>query len=83
MFKDSSLHFAEEKAKFKASLQSRLEDSCVPTFSSLETLEEELIIGILQISVEVPGFSSKKNKDWFDENNEEIQELMMKKRLTP
>ncbi|KAL8604148.1 hypothetical protein ACOMHN_047360 [Nucella lapillus] len=31
-------------------------------------------------SEEVVGFSTKKNKDWFDENDQHIQELLAKKR---
>ena len=35
---------------------------------------------ILRTSEEVLGFTTKKNKDWLDENNQEIQELLSKKR---
>ena len=37
---------------------------------------------ILQASNETLGFSAKKNKDWFDENNEEIQKMLATKRST-
>lgn len=35
---------------------------------------------ILKTSVEVLGHAKKKNKDWFDENDKEIQQLLAKKR---
>ncbi|XP_069771587.1 uncharacterized protein [Narcine bancroftii] len=35
---------------------------------------------VLQSTEEVLGFSSRKNKDWFNENSQEIQELLAKKR---
>ena len=35
--------------------------------------------GILQASNKTLGFSTKKNKDWFDENNEEIQKMLATK----
>lgn len=54
----------------------------IPTDSSPETLWEKLKTSILQTSVEVLGFSSRKNKDWFDDNHVEIQELLMRKRST-
>jgi len=74
------LQSAEVKADFQAGLESRLVDSSCPTDPSPETLWEHLKIAILQTSEEVLGFVTKKNKDWFDENNQEIQELLVKKR---
>jgi len=68
------------KADFQAGLESRLVDSSCPTDPSPETLWEHLKIAILQTSEEVLGFVTKKNKDWFDENNQEIQELLVKKK---
>ena len=47
---------------------------------SPETLWDQLKRAILQISEEVLGFTTYKNKDWFDENNQEIQKLLAKKR---
>lgn len=35
---------------------------------------------VLQTSEDTLGFSTKKNRDWFDENNLEGQELLSKKR---
>ena len=69
------------KANFQAALQSRLEDASIAKDPSPETLWEKLKTGILKTSAEVLGFSSKKNKDWFDENNGGIQELLVKKRF--
>ena len=68
------------KADFLAGLQSKLEKSDCPEDTSPETLWDQLKSAILQISEEVLGFTTKKNKDWFDENNQEIQELLVKKR---
>jgi len=45
-----------------------------------ETLWATLKTAILQSSEEVLGFSTKKNKDRFDENDQEIQQLLAKKR---
>ena len=44
-----------------------------------ETPWGQLKSAILQKSEEVQGFTTK-NKDWFNENNQEIQELLAKKR---
>ncbi len=35
---------------------------------------------VLQTSEDTLGFSTKQNKDWFNENNLEVQELLLKKR---
>ena len=45
-----------------------------------ETLWNKLKSAILQTSEEVLGFTTKKNKDWSDENNREIQEQLAQKR---
>ena len=41
---------------------------------------DQLKSAILQTSEDVLGFTTEKNKDWFDVNNQEIQELLAKKR---
>ncbi|XP_023815252.1 uncharacterized protein LOC111948070 [Oryzias latipes] len=76
----SGLQSAETKAKFQASLQSRLEDTSRPSDPSPVPLWEQLKSVILQTSEQVLGFSSRKNKDWFDENDLVIQELLANKR---
>ena len=48
--------------------------------TSPETLRDQLKSAILQTSEEVLGITTKKNKDWFNENNQEIQKLPAKKR---
>ncbi|XP_063615913.1 uncharacterized protein LOC134789136 [Penaeus indicus] len=74
------LQSAEVKADFQAGLQSKLEIIDCPEDPSPETLWDQLKTAILQTSEEVLGFTTKRNKDWFDENNQEIQELLTKKR---
>ena len=68
------------KADFQSNLQSRLEDPSLAADPSLEDMWDHLKFSIAMASEEVLGFASKKNKDWFDENNQEIQELLVKKR---
>ena len=79
-FKVSSFKSAVVKADFQAGLQSKLEDASSTTEPSPETLWTQLKTAILQTSAEVLGLSTKKSKDWFDENNVEIQELLVSKR---
>ena len=74
------LKSAEVRADFQSNLQSKLEDSDSLTDPCPETLWAHLKTAILQSSEEVLGFSTKKNKDWFDENDKEIQQLLAKKR---
>jgi len=74
------LQSAEVKADFQADLQSKLESVDCRKDPSPETLWDQLKTAILQTSEEVLGFTTKRNKDWFDENNQEIQELLTKKR---
>ena len=65
-----------QSAKVKADFQ--FHNSDWPEDTSPETLWDQMKSAILQISEEVLGFTTK-NKDWFDENNQEIQELLAKK----
>ncbi|XP_037790205.1 uncharacterized protein LOC119585608 [Penaeus monodon] len=74
------LQSSEVKADFQADLQSKLESVDCRKDPSPETLWDQLKTAILQTSEEVLGFTTKRNKDWFDENNQEIQELLTKKR---
>ena len=79
-FKLSKLQSAEVKTIFRADLQTKLgQDSCSKD-SSPEALWNKLKTAILQTSKNVLGLSTKKNKDWFDENNHEIHDLLAKKR---
>ena len=80
-FNLNKLQSAEVKADFQAGQQSKFENRNCPEDTS-ETLWDQLKSAILQTSEELLGFTTKKNKDWFDENNQEIQELLAKKRLS-
>ena len=68
---------AEVKTKFQPGLQCNLKETSEP---SPETLWNQLKRAILKTSEEVLGYNQKKNKDWFDENDSEIQDLLSKKR---
>ena len=68
------LHF-----KPKLGLQFMFENIDCPEDTS-ETLWNKLKSAILQTSEEVLGFTTKKNKDWSDENNREIKEQLAQKR---
>ena len=54
-------------------------DLAVTIPDTSEILWDQLKSAILQISEEVLGFTTE-NKDWFDENSQEIQEMQAKKR---
>ena len=77
-FNLNKLQSAEVKTDFQAGLPSKFENSDCPEDTSPETLWDQLKSAILQTSEEILGFTTKKNKNWFDENNQEIQELLTK-----
>jgi hypothetical protein len=68
-FKLINLPSAEVKADFQAGLHSKLEYDCLED-PSPETLSDQLT-SILQTAEEVLGITTRKNKDWFDENNKD------------
>ena len=68
------------KAKFQADLQQNLDESLCTNDPSPNILWENLKSAILKTSEEARGHTKKKNKDCFDENNKEIQDLLSKKR---
>ena len=76
----NKLQSAEVKADFQAGLLSKFENSDCRENTSPETLWDQLKRAILQTSEEVLGFTTKKNKDWFNKNKQKIQELLAKKR---
>ena len=78
--KVDSLCREELKAKFQADLQQTLDESPCTNDPSPNILWENLKSAILKTSEEVLGHTKKKNKDWFHENNTEIQDLLSKKR---
>ena len=67
----------------KEEFQSELERTFAPT-EDIETdpekMWQDLKDTLQKTTAEVAGFSSRKNKDWFDENDEEIQQLLQDKR---
>ena len=79
-FKVGCFQSAERTADFQAGLQLRLVDSSCQVDPPLETLWVHLKTAISQTAEEVLGYTTRKNKDWFDENNQEIQELLTQKR---
>ena len=79
-FKVGSFQSAERTADFQAGLQLRLVDSCCQVDPPLETLWVHLKTAISQTAEEVLGYTTWKNKDWFDEKNQEILELLTQKR---
>ncbi|PFX23190.1 hypothetical protein AWC38_SpisGene12258 [Stylophora pistillata] len=78
----SSLCREEVKAKFQADLQLKLDELPQAVDPTPDTLWEKLKSAILKTSQEVFGHSKKKNQDWFDENEMEIQDLLAKKRTS-
>ncbi|KAJ7425713.1 craniofacial development protein 2-like protein [Willisornis vidua] len=76
-FQVNNLQTAPVKDSFQVNLHTRFKDN--PIEPSSEALWQHIKNWILQSSEESLGFSSKKNKDWFDENNQEVQELLKKR----
>ena len=68
------------EANFQAALKAKLDKDEEPLDSSTESMWQHLKTSILEASGEVIGYIKRKNKDWFDENDTEIQELLSKKR---
>ena len=79
-FKVGSLQSAERTADFQAGLQLRLVDSSCQVDPPLKTIWVHLKTAISLTAEDVLGYTTRKNKDWFDENNQEIQELLTQKR---
>lgn len=79
-FQVGNLQSAEVKAEFQSNLQKRLEDPSRPTDPFPETLWSHLKTAIQQSSAEVIGFTTKRNKDWFEDSDQKIQKLLVKKR---
>ena len=76
----SGLSLDETKAKLHAGLQKRFDEPPNTVDPTPNTLWENLKAAILKTFEEVLGHTTKRNKDWFDENDREIQELLAKKR---
>ncbi|GAB1598787.1 hypothetical protein Ahia01_000155900, partial [Argonauta hians] len=64
----------------QAGLKFGLENITRPRDSSPDTLWAQLKTTILRTSEEVLGYSTRKNGDWFDDNDLEIQQLLASKR---
>ena len=79
-FNVAYLQSAEVRCNFQTNLQTRLEDENQFKDISPEVFWARMKSAIQQSSKEVLGLSSRKNKDWFDESNQEIKKLLAKKR---
>ena len=67
----------------QAEFQEKLENKVTSTTSAAEPEElwKDLKTTLQETAAEVGGFSTRKNKDWFDENDDEIQKLLDEKRF--
>jgi len=73
------LQDADTKVEFQAKLEERLSgDEDLPDDPEQQWMRLKTILQAT--SAEVVGFSTRKNKDWFDESDTHIQELLEKKR---
>ena len=77
-FRIEKFQSAEITAAFQSNLQAKLETS--DDLTDPCRLWDHMKSAILQSSEEILGFSKKKNRDWFDENNSEILDLLSRKR---
>ncbi|XP_068713291.1 craniofacial development protein 2-like [Montipora foliosa] len=69
--------------QLKEEFQSELESKFAPTEdieTDREKMWQDLKDKLQKTTAEVAGFSSRESKDWFDENDEEIQQLLQDKR---
>ena len=73
------LHHPKVEADVQAGLLAKLEYSSNLPDPSPETMWEQLKSSILQTSEEIIGFTTRKNIDWFDENDAVILELLAKR----
>ncbi|XP_068760068.1 craniofacial development protein 2-like [Montipora capricornis] len=67
----------------KEKFQSELESKLAPTEAidtDPEKMWQDLKSTLQETTAEVVGFTTRKNKDWFDESDEEIQQLISDKR---
>ena len=79
-FNVGSLCLEEVKTKFQADLKQKLDKFPHAVDPTPDTLWENLKSAILKTLEEFLGYTKKKNQDWLDENDTEIQELLAKKR---
>ena len=73
----NGLHHPEIKADFQAKLAERLQ---YPPNPDPETQWQEFKTAVKETAAETLGFSTRTNRDWFDESDRAIQELLDKKR---
>jgi exonuclease III len=74
------LRHPQVEADFQAGLEATLVNSNNTPCTTPESLWNQLKTAVLQTSEAILGFTAKKNKDWFDENDTVILELLSKKR---
>ncbi|KAK4329223.1 hypothetical protein Pmani_000450 [Petrolisthes manimaculis] len=71
----------ELSEEFRRELEVRLDNNEIPDQDEDPENEWQHLKTILQETTgEVNGFSSRKNKDWFDENDAEVEDLLKTKR---
>ena len=77
---DTNRHLAR-KSEFEEELQTRQEKKELPVWETDPKHHWQQLKTILQKAAEkVGGLSTRKHKDWFDENDAEIQKLLQAKR---
>ena len=69
------------KADFQAELQAKLQNSSNPPDTTPETVWEQLKSTVLQTSEEIVGYTVKKSKDWFDENDAVYSRVVIKEAI--
>jgi len=72
-----NLHLCQ--AEFQEKLKNKLTSAILAV--EPEELWKDLKTTLQETAAEVGGFSTRKNKDWFDENDDEIQTFIDKKRF--
>ena len=72
------LNYPHIEANFQASIESGLQR--INEDTSLTQMWNHMQGTIMKTAEEVLGYLKRKNRDWFDENNLQIQQLLSKKR---
>ena len=80
-FEVSFFHYPHIQESFDKSLKEKLKQRNA-SVNSPEQLWNQLKAAVLETSEQVLGYSTRANRDWFEENNPAIQQLLAKKRST-